>query len=261
MVLERILKEINAKLESRSALAPLLFNYLMDYKIYWRKRGYSSPLINRFIVREIQKQFGGCFTVMFVGSAPLSYRTEQLIQATLDVNLVQAYGATETIGACHSKKSWDLDYGNVGVPTKFTQFRLENWDEGGYRTTDKPNPRGEIVVGGKTIAEGYYKMKEATDKAFQTDENGVRWYFTGDIGEVLPDGRLKVVDRKNDLTKLANGEYVSLGHVSIISNIKTRLHETKIIILMTIFSFQTDRILPPFSEICGKSLSLHKNFQ
>lgn len=64
---------------------------------------------------------------------------------------------------------------------------------GGYFNTDKPYPRGEIVVGGPNISMGYYKNEERTKTDFMVDENGERWLYTGDIGEFQPDGCLKII--------------------------------------------------------------------
>ena len=116
-------------------------------------------------------------------------------------------------GGSHVLEMQDLNYGTVGVPYHSFKFYLEDWEEGGYSASDKPNPRGEIVVGGDSIASGYYKLEEETKEAFYVDEEGTRWFKSGDIGEVLPNGTLKIIDRKKDLTKLANGEFVSLGKV------------------------------------------------
>ncbi len=63
LVLDRILKEIFRKLDSRSPIASPLFRYLMDYKIKWRSRGYDTPIINRFVSQKINDQFGGRFKV------------------------------------------------------------------------------------------------------------------------------------------------------------------------------------------------------
>lgn len=89
-----------------------------------------------------------------------------------------------------------------------------DWPEGGYTTQDKPNQRGEIVIGGDMVAAGYFGMPEETKENFYRDENGTQWFYTGDIGKIDPKtGQLKIIDRKKDLAKLANGEYVSLGKV------------------------------------------------
>jgi long-chain acyl-CoA synthetase len=91
-------------------------------------------------------------------------------------------------------------------------LRLVDWLDGGYRCTDKPNPRGEIYIGGDNVSLGYYNMPEKTKEDFHHID-GVRYFATGDIGEILPNGVLKIVDRKKDLVKLQSGEYVSLGKV------------------------------------------------
>jgi hypothetical protein len=58
-----------------------------------------------------------------------------------------------------------------------------NWEEGNYRVTDKPHPRGEVMLGGDNVASGYYKLPEKTEEEF-FNEGGLRWFKTGDIGEV-----------------------------------------------------------------------------
>merc|ERR1712126_213795 len=90
---------------------------------------------------------------------------------------------------------------------------LINWEEGNYRVTDKPFPRGEILIGGGNVASCYYKLPGKTEEEFFEDGNG-RWRFrTGDIGQFDQCGTLKIIDRKKDLVKLQFGEYVSLGKV------------------------------------------------
>ena len=52
----------------------------------------------------------------------------------------------------------------------------------------------------------------------QVDEKGMRWFYTGDIGQFHPDGCLEIIDRKKDIVKLQHGEYVSLGKVCFEKN-------------------------------------------
>ena len=158
-------------------------------------------------------QFGGRLEHMVVGGAALSPDLQSLIKAALNITLVQGYGLTETFGAVLCMDDYDMSKGMCGSPLKDVQIRLEDWDDGGYRATDKPNPRGELVVGGHGVASGYYNNDELTNESFIYDSNGMRWFRTGDIGEVFPDGTFKIIDRKKDLIKLSNGEYFSLGKV------------------------------------------------
>ena len=58
---------------------------------------------------------------------------------------------------------------------------MVNWEEGNYFISDKPNPRGEIHVGGDNVALGYFKNEAKTAEDFY-DMDGRRWFRTGDIG-------------------------------------------------------------------------------
>ena len=76
-------------------------------------------------------------------------------------------------------------------------IKLEAWPEGNYSPHDKPYPRGEIIIGGNTVGHGYYKMPEKTKEDFSTDENGIRWFRTGDIGMMDENGQLVIIGRLN----------------------------------------------------------------
>jgi len=128
---------------------------------------------------------------------------------------MQAYGLTETTSSALSQLPNQTDTNTVGSVIPCSEIRLVDWCEGGYRCTDKPNPRGEIYIGGDNVAVGYYKQPEMTDAEFKVI-NGVRYFASGDIGEMLSNGNMKIIDRKKDLVKLSGGEYVSLNKVESI---------------------------------------------
>ncbi|CAF1669984.1 unnamed protein product, partial [Adineta ricciae] len=95
------------------------------------------------------------------------------------------------------------------------EIRLVDWIEGQYKNTDKPNPRGEILIGGKVVADGYFGEAGRKENENFKEIEGTRYFCTGDIGECFPDGTLKIIDRKKDLVKLRGGEYVSLTKVEM----------------------------------------------
>lgn len=86
----------------------------------------------------------------------------------------------------------DMTVGRVGAATTVCDIKLVNWEEGNYRVTDSPYPRGEIVVGGENVSAGYYKLPDKTKEDFFEAE-GKRWFRTGDISEIHEDGVVKII--------------------------------------------------------------------
>eukprot|EP00064_Thunnus_orientalis_P005790 superscaffoldBa00000583_g5804 len=215
-IMDRIYKNVMTKVEEMSKFQKTLFVLAYNYKMEQISKGYSTPLCDSLVFKRVRALLGGNTRVLLSGGAPLSAATQRFMNICLCCPVGQGYGLTETCGAGTISEVWDYSTGRVGAPLVCSEITLKDWEEGGYFSTDKPNPRGEILIGGPNVTMGYYKNEGKNREDFFVDEKGQRWFCTGDIGEFHPDGCLKIIDRKKDLVKLQAGEYVSLGKVEAV---------------------------------------------
>ncbi|XP_005796031.1 long-chain-fatty-acid--CoA ligase 3-like [Xiphophorus maculatus] len=215
-IMDRIYKNLMTKVDEMSKFQKTLFVLAYNYKMEQISKGYSTPLCDRIVFNRVRSLLGGNTRVLLSGGAPLSAATQRFMNVCMCCPVGQGYGLTETCGAGTISEMWDYSTGRVGAPLVCSEITLKDWEEGGYHSTDKPNPRGEILIGGPNVTMGYYKSEGRNHEDFFVDAKGQRWFCTGDIGEFHPDGCLKIIDRKKDLVKLQAGEYVSLGKVEAV---------------------------------------------
>lgn len=175
--------------------------------------GLERFLWNLLVFRKVRADLGGRIRFILSGGAPLSSDTQRFINICIGAPIGQGYGLTETCAGGTFTEYDDTSVGRVGAPLPCCFLKLIDWPEGGYLISDKPMPRGEIVIGGPNVAVGYFNRDGKTNEAYQVDENGMRWFYTGDVGRFHADGCLEIVDRKKDIVKLQHGEYISLGKV------------------------------------------------
>jgi long-chain acyl-CoA synthetase len=111
------------------------------------------------------------------------------------------------MGALQDPLEWTDD--TLGDIPGCIEIKLVDFPEAGYFATNTP-PQGEILIHGDAVMEGYYENDEETAKAMAPGG----WFRTGDIGEWAPNGHLRIIDRKKNLVKTLNGEYIALEKVS-----------------------------------------------
>lgn len=215
LILDRIIKGVSLAVEEQGWLKSSVFNLLVAYKAQFEVFPFISALLDKLVFQKVRNELGGNLKKVAVGGAPLSPQTHLNFKAIFGCTLQVGYGSTET--ACCSTGMSDDDNrtGVAGAPCLNILLKLIDWEEGNYKTTDKPFPRGEILIGGPCVAKGYYNLPKETSESF-IEEDGVRWFKSGDIGEIDDSGCLKIIDRKKDLVKLRHGEYISLGHTESI---------------------------------------------
>jgi len=157
--------------------------------------------------KRVQAQIGldRCHTIIS-GSAPLDPSLHQFLRIVFaNSNFAQGYGLTETYAMALCQLDGDLSVGNCGAVIPSNEVCLSDVPDMEYLTTDKPQPRGELLVRGGTVFRGYWGNPEGTAKAMTEDG----WFRTGDICTVDALGRFAVIDRVKNVLKLAHGEYVS----------------------------------------------------
>ncbi|HTI77404.1 MAG TPA: carboxylic acid reductase [Mycobacterium sp.] len=145
-----------------------------------------------------EKLIGGRQFSALTGSAPISPELRTWVEDFLDIPLTEVYGSTED--------------GIILLDSKIkrppvTDYKLIDVPDLGYFGTDRPHPRGELLVKTPDLIPGYYKRPEVTAELFDADG----WYHTGDVmAEIGPD-QLIYVDRRNNVLKLSQGEFVTVS--------------------------------------------------
>ncbi|KAI3839344.1 hypothetical protein MKX03_022630 [Papaver bracteatum] len=218
-ILDRVRDGVLKKVNEKGGLTKKLFN--LGYKrrlsaiegSLFGAWGLEKTFLDVIVFKKIRSILGGRMRFMLCGGAPLSRDTQRFMNVCLGIPIGQGYGLTETCAGAAFSEADDTTVGRTGPPLPCGYIKLVSWEEGGYLITDKPMPRGEVVVGGHSITLGYFKNEEKTNEVYKVDEKGMRWFYTGDIGQFHPDGCLEIIDRKKDIVKLQHGEYISLGKV------------------------------------------------
>ncbi|XP_076811732.1 long-chain-fatty-acid--CoA ligase 4-like [Clavelina lepadiformis] len=213
-IVERMRKAIMQGVDEMLPPARKAFHWAYGYKLKQVERGYDTPLLNRVLFKKTKALLGGRLRALLSGGAPMDAQTQRFMNVCMCCPIGQGYGLTETCGATTVSQVLD-DYstGRVGPPLPCCEVKLVAWEEGGYSPSNKPHPQGEIHIGGPNITQGYFKKPEKTSEEFYVDDDGQRWFKTGDIGQIDDDGAIRIIDRKKDLVKLSHGEYLALGSI------------------------------------------------
>ena len=175
----------------------------------------GAPIVLNMIAnapKEDQKKLKKKVNVLTAGAPPPSIIFEKMNNLGFDV--MHVYGLTETYGhilQCAWNEEWDdLDKDKKNEIKARQGVRYPN-TEGAvvmYPETMKPVPSdgktmGEIMIRGNVVMKGYYKDKEATEKAMSGG-----WFHSGDLAVTYPDGYIKIQDRSKDII-ISGGENIS----------------------------------------------------
>jgi len=205
-LLNRVYDKINAAIDLKGGLSASLFHAAVKAKKTGLKNGSLTHwLWDKLVFNKVKARLGGRVKCLISGSAPLSPEVMDFLRLAFCCEVYEGYGQTESSGAVSLTVMGDYDSGHVGIPTPVCDIKLVDVPEMNYTSNDTPCPRGEICMKGPNIFLGYYKNEEKTKEAL--DKDG--WLHSGDIGMWDDKGRLRVIDRKKNIFKLAQGEYIA----------------------------------------------------
>ena len=221
--------------------SPRHFTTLMDM---WKDSG--EPIETW----RANEPLGPRIKVLISGGAHLASETKRFLQMGFGshVQVVDGFGSTES--------------GNIttnGVLTDGTQVKLLDVPKLRYFSTDRPLPRGELLVKTRAPFEGYFRDKHKSGESLDADG----WYHTGDIVSYdAEQRRIEVLGRAKFAIKLANAEFVSPERVEAILEAGSPLvhrifvhgdDETHFIV--GIVSIDADGVRQWWAERAGKALA------
>jgi long-chain acyl-CoA synthetase len=194
---------------------------------------------------------------MVSGSAPLDPSLQDFLRIALSIDLVQGYGLTETYALANVQSFPDLTTGNCGRIAPSIEACLLSVPDMEYSVDDKPYPRGELLLRGNNVFREYFQNPEETSKAITEDG----WFRTGDVCTIDEMGRFIIIDRRKNILKLAQGEYISperlegvylaeLGYLA-----QGYIHGDSIqTFLVGIFGVQPDTFAAFSSKVLGRNI-------
>ncbi|XP_027079865.1 long chain acyl-CoA synthetase 4 [Coffea arabica] len=211
-VLDRIHSGLQQKISAGGFIKQTMFNFAYAYKLRNLRKGHkhdeAAPICDKIVFSKVKQGLGGKVRLILSGAAPLASHVEEYLRVVSCAHVLQGYGLTETCAGTFVSIPHEMSMlGTVGPPVPNVDVCLESVPEMGYDALSR-SPRGEVCVRGDTLFSGYYKREDLTKEVF---EDG--WFHTGDVGEWQPNGSLKIIDRKKNIFKLSQGEYVAVENL------------------------------------------------
>ena len=189
LIHERIFKEVSA----RGAAAVFLFRAMMRFTAACR-RIHLNP--GRIFFGRIHRLLGRRMRYLVTGGSRFDPQIARDYHA-LGIDVLEAYGLTETSGGAFVNSPGDNVIGSVGRPLKGIEGKIV---DAGPAEEGVP-ASGEILVRGPIVMKGYWNRSDATAEVLREG-----WLHTGDLGYFDASGHLVVTGRKKEVIILANGK-------------------------------------------------------
>ncbi|PPJ57595.1 hypothetical protein CBER1_04809 [Cercospora berteroae] len=210
-VWETVKKGIMTKVEKLNPISKNLFwgamsakSFMMNNASYLPLSSVGTNIVDNVVFKKVAEATGGKLRICMNGGGPVAKETQRFISMCI-APMISGYGLTETaaMGALMDPLSWtDTSLGEIPGSA---EVKLVDFADAGYFAKNNP-PQGEIWIRGPSVTSGYLDLPKETEESFTSDG----WFKTGDIGEFDSYGQLKIIDRKKNLVKTLNGEYIAL---------------------------------------------------
>ena len=158
----------------------------------------DSPAASALMEEMRERFLGNRLFGVGTGMAPTAPEVMAFLERCFEVPIANTYGSTEM--------------GPVTVNDRvqpWVEYKLVDVPELGYRTSDRPFPRGELLVRSSRESPGYFHAEQPASAT--RDAEG--YLSSGDIVEERGTGHVVWIDRKNDVLRLGNGEFVSISRL------------------------------------------------
>lgn len=206
-IFEGMKKAIEAKLPPPGTLKRRIFDHAYASRLAALQAGKETPFWNERVFKAARGLLGNKVRGICSGGAPLADKTQEWINVVLGLPVAQGYGMTETVCNGTIQRSGELCC-EAGQLLRGVEAQLLDTEH--YRHTDRPHPRGELLLRGPFMFRGYYRQEKMTAEVMLPDG----WLRTGDVAEIhAVTGQVRIIGRVKALAKNVLGEYIALENL------------------------------------------------
>lgn len=193
LLIENLYKKINASIEKGGKAG--LVNSMIHVTNALKSVGVD---IKKKVFAEIYENLGGKLRIIVSAAAPIDPKIGKWVQ-DIGINFLQGYGLTETAPIAALTPEFDPKVGSAGKAVVCAELKIDNPNENG---------EGEVLIKSETLMIGYYEDEKATDEVIKIDENGNRWFHSGDVGYLDDEGFLFITGRSKNVIVTQNGKNI-----------------------------------------------------
>jgi long-chain acyl-CoA synthetase len=195
LIHERIFQEV----EKRGALAQKVFQTLLGFNRALRKVGINAGPI---LFSKVHATLGKKMRYLVTGGSRFDPHIAKDFY-NLGIDVLQAYGLTETTAAVYANSPGNNVIGSVGKAMKGVEGKIVDAINDPQIQEDGSPAAGEIALRGAVVMKGYWNRPDATAAVLRDG-----WFYTGDLGYFDAHANLFLTGRKKELIVLSNGKNV-----------------------------------------------------